>query len=102
MQIHDLSSRLDNMETSIKKDVQSILNILHHNRYPSDDKASDDSNGKPFNMDTSYQPPESNFQFDLFGVDGKRQRPTTVSSYVQRSISQPECTQTSNEKSLLK
>lgn len=103
-QINDLSGRLDSMEASIKKDVQTILSILHHNRYPSDGKMSDDSNqaAKPFNVDAPYQPSDGNFQFDPFGVDGKRPRPGTASANVHRSISQPECTQTDNEKSLLR
>lgn len=105
--ITDLTTRIDNLETTLKKDIRTILDILHQQQqvqlqmqqqqlyqqqqqpqlppqYPGKQQA-----------ETSFQPSDSEFSFDLCGIsinDNKQRN-------VQRSISQPEGT---NEKSLLR
>lgn len=101
-QISELSVRLDNMESSIKSDVRTILDILHQQQQhlmqqkQLNAPLSDTQNV----MTASYQPSESDVSIDLFGPD-KRPR-TSISTSVQRSISQPECAAVAKEKSLLK
>lgn len=97
------------METSIKRDVRTILDILHQQQQQqmllqqSDQTQQQPQGDKPpFLMTASFQPSESDFSFDLFGLDSKRQRSSTSTSNVHRSISQPECANTTTEKSLLR
>lgn len=121
----ELTTRLDNMEVSIKKDIQSILEILrqqHITKRPIEHPklledqtveqahASDDKQN--LLMTSSCQPSGSDFSFELFGLDTKhetkqqqqtQQRSSNAStSQVHRSISQPECTNTATDKSLLR
>lgn len=116
--INDLSSRIDNLETTLKKDIRTILDILHQQQQvqlhmqqqqqlhlqqqqfsgrgvATTSSGGGGGNGGGAAAGTPYQPSDSEFSFDLCGISGnERQR-----SNVQRSISQPEC---ANEKSLLK
>lgn len=113
-----MSTRLDNMEISIKKDIRNILDILQQKQQQqsvqpqsedqSQQTAQELASGKPNNLTTPlYQPSESDFSFELFGH--QRQQPhleqrtsSANASQVHRSISQPECTNTAAEKSLLR
>lgn len=117
-QIMDLSTRMDNMEISIKKDIRIILDILQHSsgsrgksiepseQHPKEQQSQDKQN---LLMTSSMQPSESDFSFELC-LDTKRQPqpqhayriPTAGTSQVHRSISQPECTNTAAEKNLLR
>lgn len=104
-----MSTRLDNMEISIKNDVQTILNILRQQQQPQPQqqqqttgKEQQTGNEKPFAASTSLQPSESDFSLDLFGLDGRRHRSAAGTASVHRSISQPECANTSIDKSLLR
>lgn len=114
------------MEVSIKKDIKNILEILrqqHITKKPIEHQkmlqdqtveqahASDDKQN--LLMTSSCQPSGSDFSFELFGLDTKhetkqqqpqiQQRSSNAStSQVHRSISQPECTNTATDKSLLR
>lgn len=115
MQIRELSNRLDHIESGLRQDVRMILNILQNQQPPQQSQQPDSQDRNrpiahshekcdktPFHV-TSYQPSESDFSFDLFGGNGKRQRNTMTQANVQRSISQPECTNASGtDKSLFK
>lgn len=100
------------METSLKQDVRTILDILHqqqqqmfqpHQQQHQEHSQQQPSGKQTFMMTPSYQPSESDFSFDLFGVDKRPQQRNTMSTAnVHRSISQPECTNTSQDKSLLR
>lgn len=122
-QITELSSRLDTMETSIKKDIRNILEILQNPAGISRGKSIEtfDKHSEPHQSQfkeqlaqdkllMAMQPSESEFSFELC-MDPKRQpiqqtssqrMPTASISQVHRSISQPECTNTSSEKNLLR
>lgn len=124
MQITELTTRLDNMEIGIKKDIRNILDILQQQQQTQmmlqklphsqtedqklQQQTQKSASGKQINLLTSsYQPSESEFSFDLFGQ--QRQQPhleqraaSANTSQVHRSISQPECTNTAAEKSLLR
>lgn len=124
-QITELSSRLDTMETSIKKDIRNILEILQNPAGMSRGKSIEtfDKLNEPQHSQfkeqmaqekllMAMQPSESEFSFELC-MDPKRQllqqsaatsqrMPTTSMSQVHRSISQPECTNTAAEKNLLR
>lgn len=106
------------METSIKKDIKHILEILQNPTGMSRGKSielSDKQSKEQMAQEKllmAMQPSESEFSFDLC-MDSKRQPlqqqataqqrlPTTSMSQVHRSISQPECTNTSTEKNLLR
>lgn len=111
-QISDLTVRIDHLELSLKKDIGTILDILHQQQqFQFHHQA-----GKQ--MATSYlsQPPsESDFSFDnMYAMEkqhhqqqqhqlllNQQPQPPHRTGIVQRSISQPECTN-ENEKSLLK
>lgn len=99
-QVSELSTRLDNMESSIKSDVRTILDILHQQQQQYMQQKhlhvplSDTQNV----MTASYQPSGSDISIEHFGPD-KRPR-TSSSTIVQRSASQPECA--AKEKSLLR
>lgn len=102
-QISDLTVRIDHLELSLKKDIGTILDILHQQQqFQFHHQA-----GKQ--MVPSYQPSESDFSFDNMCAMEKQQQhqqqllnqPPQRTGNVQRSISQPECTN-ENEKSLLK
>lgn len=101
-QITELAVRLDTMESSIKSDVRTILDILHQQQQHLMQQKhlnaplSDAQNV----MTASYQPSESDVSIDLFGAE-KRPR-TSTSTNVHRSVSQPECAAVPKEKSLLK
>lgn len=119
-QINELSTRLDNMESSIRNDVRTILDIvrqqqqlqlqqqqerhLHstqqHQSTLSKEHSADSE--KPLAASLSLQPFESDFSLDLFGLDGRRQRSAAGALSVHRSISQPECANTNIDKSLLR
>lgn len=96
------------MEISIKNDVRTILDILRQQQPPSPQppfalgKEQQTGSDKPFIASTSLQPSESDFSLDLFGLDGRRQRIGAGAANVHRSISQPECTNTNIDKSLLR
>ncbi|XP_031622923.1 potassium voltage-gated channel subfamily H member 6 isoform X2 [Contarinia nasturtii] len=113
-QFNELASRLDNMEISIKKDITNILEILqsqsgvekHCEKYQIKDQMAQEKLN--LLMTSSIQPSGSDFSFEL-GMDTKRQaqhahRIATAgsSTQVHRSISQPECTNSSSEKNLLR
>lgn len=120
-QIAELSSRMDNMEISIKKDIKSILEILqqpsgfgrgkliemHGEQHQTKEQLAQDKQN--LLMTSSIQPSESDFSFELC-LDTKRpsqtqhphRMPTAGTSQVHRSISQPECTNTAAEKNLLR
>ncbi|XP_055319905.1 potassium voltage-gated channel subfamily H member 6 isoform X4 [Sitodiplosis mosellana] len=126
MQLAELSSRMDNMEISIKKDIKSILEILQQpsgigrgklletlhggGQHQTKDQLAQDKQN--LLMTSSIQPSESDFSFELC-LDTKRlsqaqhpyRIPTAGTSQihsVHRSISQPECTNTVAEKNLLR
>lgn len=114
-QLTELSTRLDSMEISIKKDIHSILEALQHpgmTREKSIDTQSDSHHQKDASiaqdkqnllMTASMQPSDSDVSFD-YCLDNKRQQrmPTAGTSQVHRSISQPECTNTTADKNLLR
>lgn len=103
--MNELSIRLDNMETSIKNDVRTILDILRQQQQQQQQpltKEQQTGSEKPFIASTSLQPSESGFSLDLFGLDGRRHRTgAAAAASVHRSISQPECANTNIDKSLL-
>lgn len=90
--INGISTRIDQLELSLKQDIATILDILHHQQQT---QQTQHQQLAEKSVATHYQPSESDFSFDLGGVE-KQQR-----TMVQRSISQPECAN-ENEKSLLK
>lgn len=115
------------METSIKKDIRNILEILQHPSGMSRGKSIEtfDKHGEAhllqlkeehgqdkqnLLMTSSIQPSESDFSFELCLDTAKRptqtqhshRGPTAGISQVHRSISQPECTNTAAEKNLLR
>lgn len=90
------------MEISIKNDVKTILDILRQQQQQPLGKEHHTGSEKPFIASTSLQPSESDFSLDLFGLDGRRQRIAGGAATVHRSISQPECANTSIDKSLLR
>lgn len=107
----ELAGRIDTMETSLKQDIRTILDILHqqqqhqqqHLQHQPEHSQKQPSDKQTFMMTSSYQPSESDFSFDLFGLDKRpQQRITSSATNVHRSISQPECTNTSQDKSLLR
>lgn len=143
-QITELTTRLDTMETSIKKDIRNILEILQNPTSMSRGKSFELFDKTPGEQHSSssqqhqqqqqskddhvqdknlmaMQPSESEFSFELC-MDPKRtpsqqqpqqsqQQPSSHShrmpsqsgiSQVHRSISQPECTNTSADKNLLR
>ncbi|CAO1308266.1 unnamed protein product [Diamesa hyperborea] len=125
-QLTDMSVRLDNLETSLRKDIHSILDLLHqqqqiqlqiqqqHNQmqqHQLQQHSNQHPSGKPV-MTQSYQPSESDFSFDNLSTttDNNTKQPHSLpppqqlqqqqqQRNLQRSISQPEC---ANEKSLFK
>lgn len=124
MQLAELSSRVDNMEISIKKDIKCILEILQqtsgrgklletlHGSEQHQTKEQMAQDKQTLLMTSSIQPSESDFSFELC-LDTKRasqaphlhRMPTAGTSQVHpvhRSISQPECTNTATEKNLLR
>lgn len=126
MQLAELSSRMNNMEISIKKDIKSILEILQQTSGMGRGKLLETLHGgeqhqtkeqvaqdkQNLLMTSSIQPSESDFSFELC-LDTKRpsqvhhlhRMPTAGTSQihpVHRSISQPECTNTATEKNLLR
>lgn len=122
-QMTEITSRLDNMETSIKKDIRSILEILQHPSGMGRGKSIEtceahlpqlkEEHGidkQNLLMTSSIQPSESDFSFELCLDTAKRpshtqhshRGPTAGTSQVHRSISQPECTNTATEKNLLR
>lgn len=126
----ELTTRIDSLETTLKKDIRSILDLLHQQQQVQlqmqmqnqqqlqrQQQHSPQQHGK-LSANQLYQPSDSEFSFEMCGASGVgtgggggvcgsssaigsglgaeslRQR-----SNVQRSISQPECT---NEKTLLR
>lgn len=128
MQLTELSTRLDTVESSIKKDIRNILEILQQQqsitgRIHSDeisDKSRDESpqqidenrlqrtqltpiEKQNILMTSSYQRCESDFSFEQLQTQPSSHRlPTASTSQVHRSISQPECTNTATDKSLIR
>lgn len=141
-QITELTTRFDIMETSIKKDIQNILELLQNSGTMSRGKSFDlfdKTPGEPQSLSQqqqqlqqskddqdkhliAMQPSESEFSFELC-MDTKRppsqqqQQQTQQQqqqsqahrmpsqsgfSQVHRSISQPECTNASSDKNLLR
>lgn len=128
-QLSELSSRLDNLELSLKKDIHSILDLLHqqqqiqlqqHTHHQSQPQLREHlqhpQTGKQNVMTASYQPSESDFSFDNLstttdnnskqphslppgGAVGIRDQQPTQQRNVQRSVSQPEC---ASDKSLFR
>ncbi|XP_058836582.1 potassium voltage-gated channel subfamily H member 6 isoform X3 [Topomyia yanbarensis] len=116
-QLSDLTIRLDSLEGSLKKDIRTILDILHqqqqmqlqfHQQQLQHQQQQLQQSGKT-GM-SSYQPSESDFSFDMcvgVGVSGAGEQASSMAKQqqaqqrtnVQRSVSQPEC---ANEKSLFK
>lgn len=117
-QISDLTVRIDHLEMNLKKDIGTILDILHQQQqlqlqqFQHQQAA---AAGKE--LANLYQPSESDFSFDLAaanamldpvgGIDGRQENISGgVSSVrgasVQRSISQPETCSNEVDKSLLK
>ncbi|XP_021695942.1 potassium voltage-gated channel subfamily H member 7 isoform X6 [Aedes aegypti] len=114
-QLSDLTIRLDNLEGSLRKDIRTILDILHqqqqmqlqfHHQQLHQQQQQMQQSGKT--AMSSYQPSESDFSFDMCAAAGdapsgslaKHGGPTSQQrTNVQRSVSQPEC---ANEKSLFK
>lgn len=118
----ELASRLDNLEISLKKDIHSILDLLHQQQQMQFNQSQGNQSqpqlqqhtqhsqtGKQNVMTTSYQPSESDFSFDNLSTttDNNKQphslppgrEQTTQQRNVQRSISQPEC---ASDKSLFR
>ncbi|XP_037044047.1 potassium voltage-gated channel subfamily H member 6 isoform X7 [Bradysia coprophila] len=106
-QISDLTVRIDHLELSLKKDIGTILDILHQQQQFQFHQQA----GKPMAASYLSQPPsESDFSFDnMCAIEKQHQQQLLLNQQqqpqrtgiVQRSISQPECTN-ENEKSLLK
>lgn len=95
--------RIDNLELNLKKDIGTILDILHQQQQMQFQQFQQQS-GKQ--MTTLYQPSESDFSFDLaaaaaVGPVDARHVSAQHRTNVQRSISQPECAN-EGDKSLLK
>lgn len=102
-QISDLSVRIDHLELNLKKDIGTILDILHQQQQMQFQQFQQQS-GKQ--MTAIYQPSESDFSFDLAaaapgGPVDMRHGSAQHRTNVQRSISQPECAN-EGDKSLLK
>ncbi|GAB0089900.1 Ion_trans domain-containing protein [Sergentomyia squamirostris] len=101
-QLNDISQRLDNLETTLRKDIHTILDILHQQQQIQIQiQMQQQQAATKQAMTTSYQPSESDFSFDMCTAADKV--PGTVQtprSNVQRSVSQPECAD--NEKTLFK
>lgn len=120
MQLTELSTRLDTVESSIKKDIRNILEILQQQqqqqqsitgRQLSDEISDKSRNESPQQIDgnrlqrtqqTSYQRSENDFSFEQPQTQPFYRLPTASTSQVHRSISQPECTNTATDKSLLR
>lgn len=129
MQLTELSTRLDTVESSIKKDIRNILEILQQqqqsitDRKHSDELSDKSRDASPQQIDenrlqrtqqtsiekqnilmtSSYQRSEGDFSFEQPQIQSSSHRlPTASTSQVHRSISQPECTNTATDKSLLK
>lgn len=124
-QITELATRMDNMEVSIKRDIRHILEILQNpsgdrekpieafeKQYESHPQVKEQQTQEKQShlMTSSMQPSESDFSFELC-LDKRppaqsQQRayrtPSTGGSQVHRSISQPECTNTTAEKNLMR
>lgn len=88
------------MESTLKTDIRTILDILHQQQQTQIQMQQQQSqqlnlSGKQIGA-TPYQPSDSEFSFDLCGISNNEKQRMNV----QRSISQPECT--NNEKSLLR
>ncbi|XP_062553163.1 potassium voltage-gated channel subfamily H member 2 isoform X5 [Armigeres subalbatus] len=114
-QLSDLTIRLDSLEGSLRKDIRTVLEILHqqqqmqlqfHHQQLQHQQQQMQQSGKT--ALSSYQPSESDFSFDMCAGTGdaasgsvaKHGGPTAQQrTNVQRSVSQPEC---ANEKSLFK
>lgn len=95
--------RIDHLELNLKKDIGTILDILHQQQQMQFQQFQQQS-GKQ--MTTLYQPSESDFSFDLAAAAAGvpvdvRHVSAQHRTNVQRSISQPECAN-EGDKSLLK
>ncbi|XP_055631737.1 potassium voltage-gated channel subfamily H member 2 isoform X8 [Toxorhynchites rutilus septentrionalis] len=113
-QLSDLTIRLDNLEGSLKKDIRTILDILHQQQQMQLQFHQQQLQHQQHQMQmqqsgktamSSYQPSESDFSFDMCGGTGDagssmaKHQQAQQRTNVQRSVSQPEC---ANEKSLFK
>ncbi|XP_065086185.1 potassium voltage-gated channel subfamily H member 2 isoform X2 [Ochlerotatus camptorhynchus] len=114
-QLSDLTIRLDSLEGSLRKDIRTILDILHqqqqmqlqfHHQQLHHQQQQMQQSGKT--AMSSYQPSESDFSFDMCAGAGDAASGSIAKhgglapqlrTNVQRSVSQPEC---ANEKSLFK
>ncbi|XP_059615567.1 potassium voltage-gated channel subfamily H member 6 [Phlebotomus argentipes] len=93
-QLNEITQRIDGLEMTLRKDIRTILDILHQQQQIQIQAAAKQA------MTTSYQPSESDFSFDMCTAADKASATSqTPRSNVQRSVSQPEC---ANEKSLFK
>ncbi|KAG5678050.1 hypothetical protein PVAND_007754 [Polypedilum vanderplanki] len=127
-QLAEMSSRIDNLESSLRKDIHSILDLLHqqqqiqlqmhHQQFQQQNQSQTHISGstnESYRPAASYQPSErSDFSFDNLSTTTdnntqtkqpqslpppQHQSSSQLSRNVQRSVSQPEC---ANEKSLFK
>uniref|UniRef100_A0A453Z1J4 Cyclic nucleotide-binding domain-containing protein n=1 Tax=Anopheles merus TaxID=30066 RepID=A0A453Z1J4_ANOME len=116
-QLSELTNRIGILETSLKHDIRTILEILHqqqqmqmqiqqqqHSFAQQQQQMHQMHTGKT--AMSSYQPSESDFSFDMCGPpmdcrEVKHQQPPSSQHriHVARSVSQPECT---DDRSLFK
>lgn len=108
IQLNELSSRLDNLEVSLKKDIHTILDLLHQqqqmqlhmHQQQQGHQEHQHSQQQPTGKPNSYQPSESDFSFDNLSTTTDNNNPhsqpasvqPTTQRNVQRSISEPEYT----------
>ncbi|XP_055700968.1 potassium voltage-gated channel subfamily H member 6 isoform X3 [Phlebotomus papatasi] len=100
-QLNEITQRIDGLEVTLRKDIRTILDILHQQQQiQMQIQLQQQQAAAKQAMTTSYQPSESDFSFDMCTAADKAPGPAqSPRSNVQRSVSQPECT---NEKSLFK
>uniref|UniRef100_A0A182XZC0 Uncharacterized protein n=2 Tax=Anopheles stephensi TaxID=30069 RepID=A0A182XZC0_ANOST len=116
-QLSELTDRIGNLESSLKHDIRTILEILHQQQQlqmqiQQQQHTFAQQHQQMHQMHTgktamsSYQPSESDFSFDMCGApmdprDVKHQQPPSAQHriHVARSVSQPEC---SDDRSLFK
>ncbi|XP_055686289.1 potassium voltage-gated channel unc-103 isoform X11 [Lutzomyia longipalpis] len=100
-QLNEITQRIDGLETTLRKDVRTILDILHQQQQiQMQIQLQQQQSATKQAMTTSYQPSESDFSFDMCTAADKASAASqTPRGNVQRSVSQPEC---ANEKSLFK
>uniref|UniRef100_A0A1B0GQ31 Uncharacterized protein n=1 Tax=Phlebotomus papatasi TaxID=29031 RepID=A0A1B0GQ31_PHLPP len=97
-QLNEITQRIDGLEVTLRKDIRTILDILHQQQQiQMQIQLQQQQAAAKQAMTTSYQPSESDFSFDMCTAADKAPGPAqSPRSNVQRSISQPECTNEKN------